>query len=1176
MDLKKALGLGATPTDRPDAKLVHYINLKLAALGCPVPRPADGSELDELVASFLLHNRETRRLLANYLCPADWRLQRFIDEFIYEVSPPVKLPSQTFVLDRHGLARALSLPADRDEHVSELVSSYRVKQGVLHNPRSDRRTTQGIFHVAEGGLPIPDDKAAAPRVVFARLLKLALSPPEELLRLPFTASQPEAGHARCFVSLLLRPVVCPEVAGFTPEKSMEIRFFAPGSLVSNLDFVESIFGNAGDPFLPENDAGLDVEHWTGHSGCVILAPHLVRATKQSLGLPHRDAATERQRRDGMCWEREDECYNNGGAFKITARGESGVMVTLIADNYFGYCKKEVKTQISFSANLSGLCEEEHAGGALVFPSYDLGEDFSADLHVRHQGHTFEEVTRLFGEWMDLRPEGHGIDRRFPEILYVPEDVRFDLHTQTVSWTKDGARQSIRLLPDKIYVRPSGYRVHMEKPPGYNRAWRLVGTLAEPVLCHKPCTVSGGGKSEISKPITDAILTGPVFVTDFKKDFDQVAELIRRDYSRRFKDPKKKDTRPVLSPERSVGSVIKLLTPAAREYTAEYNAWLKEIPQHIKELVFVVKRYWKPEWGADWRRHFGVDVINGVPGNELKCDNRKLVTTYLRVGFEPDGAWRVFGMRKDFHPAAKLAVEDDISVSVVVPADRLERLNPEYAQPSVKFVKNCEHRLFQRPDDAIHPGYDKQTEADLAQPGNFLSNFEPLPPAAARALVEDTIGFEQFTPPMQRMIREVAEQGAPAWFVSSAQPRLVDGKPTKNPRYLQTRPDLANPRDAWLAEVGLRFQRLVPPGQPVHTPVNAVLPGRRNNPADPAAGIRSLAAYNPIHYMELPELFMEFICSVTGKSPSTTGAGSEGALTKGPFNALPPIFDLNNALVAFLLTGHDGFVTAAGCVGPHARMDHDISLLVPEVWCRMKVEERTPRHLIENGFLEKCKDFEHEGRKAPASRLGYRITARFVRAYFGRVFNHPHLVFTDKMLRPETQDPASFVEAVDNLVATHQRVAGHYFNDGGIDLACPPLRALLHVMRDGHWQGKGLENPELRRLFTREHLLSSDWYAARLAAQQANDSRLWERHVASLENFLGKETHTEEAARLGIRERLGLARETLAKVRTKAHLESLRGTLGAQPMMTDSSVAKAASAPTECASRERRALAGAGA
>ena len=84
---------------------------------------------------------------------------------------------------------------------------------------------------------------------------------------------------------------------------------------------------------------------------------------------------------------------------------------------------------------------------------------------------------------------------------------------------------------------------------------------------------------------------------------------------------------------------------------------------------------------------------------------------------------------------------------------------------------------------------------------------------------------------------------------------------------------------------------------MHTPVNAVMPGRRNNPPDVVAHIRSLAVYNPIHYMELPELFMEYICSMTGKSPSTTGAGSEGALTKGPFNALPPIIDLNNALVA---------------------------------------------------------------------------------------------------------------------------------------------------------------------------------------------------------------------------------------------------------------------------------------
>ena len=129
---------------------------------------------------------------------------------------------------------------------------------------------------------------------------------------------------------------------------------------------------------------------------------------------------------------------------------------------------------------------------------------------------------------------------------------------------------------------------------------------------------------------------------------------------------------------------------------------------------------------------------------------------------------------------------------------------------------------------------------------------------------------------------------------------------------------------------------------------------------------------PIHYFELPELFMEFICSMTGKSPSTTGAGSEGALTKGPFNALPPIIDLNNALVSWLLTGHQGFVTAAGYVGPRVRVDHDVSLLMPEVWCRMTPEERDPKFLIDNQYLERCADFDFNGKRVLASRLGYEL------------------------------------------------------------------------------------------------------------------------------------------------------------------------------------------------------------
>jgi hypothetical protein len=1128
--------------DKLSAQLIAHINVKLALIGSPPVPIAGDAEFTEIVSAMAGQSREKDRLLGHYLCPVDQRIQTFLYDYLQDV-PVTKLPTRTFVLDRPGLARVLSLPLDRDEFYSDIISSYRVKQGVLHNPRSDRRTTQGIFHVTEGGLPIPDDKLGVPKITFAKILALALNPPRELMTLPFTATQPKP--AECLVSLLLRPLVCPEVPGFTPEKTMEIRFFVPGNLVSNLDFVESIFGNGGDPLLPENDAALDGEHWTGHTGCVILAPHLVKATKKSVGLPLWDAATERQRRDGMCWKKEDELYNNGGAFKLTCRDESGVIVTIIADNYFGYCKKEVKTQISFAANLSGLCEEEHAGGALVFPSYDLGEEFSGEAHVKAMGHSFAEVAASYGRLIDLKPDGYGVDKKFPEIIYVPHDTHFDLHTQRVSWEQEGVERSIKLQPDKTYVRPSGYKIRMEKPPGVGRQWRLVGTVAEGTLCHKPSTVSGGGKSEISKPITDAVLTGPVFVADLKTDFDRVVELIDHDYSNRFLDRAKADQRPVLAPERSLGSVIKLLTPDPREYTPAYNTWLEGIPQHVKELVFVVKRYCKPEWGAAWRDHFSVDIINGTPGNELKCDNRKLVTTYLRVGFDADGAWRTFGLRKDFHPAVKVQMEDDITASVVVPADRLENLSDIHGALSLKFVQNCEQRLFQRPDDAIHRGYDKQTEADFTLPENFFSNYEPLTPKIACELVEDAIGFHQFTAPLQKLIGDVAATGQPDFFVSSAHPRLVEGKPSKNPRYLQKRPDLVHPDEPYLADLSARLRRRVPAGQFVPTPVSTILAGRRNNP--PEAGIRALACYNPIHYFELPELFMEFICSMTGKSPSTTGAGSEGALTKGPFNALPPIMDLNNALVSWVLTGHDGFVTAAGCVGPKVRVDHDVSLIVPEVFCRMSLKERDPQFLIASHYLDKLEDFEHQGKKILASRLGYRINARFIHAFFGRVFNHPQAVFTDAMLRPELQDQDIFADGMDNIVATQKRVAKMYFDDGSIKQSCPPLKALLHIMLNDEWEGKGLDHPEFRILFTREYLMASDWYAARLAAKQKVDFKLWKRHVEYLNHFLRRPSHEDIAASLGIASRLARARKTLEEVESPDYLKKLSGTLGAEPV-----------------------------
>ena len=1121
------------------SELLRYINLKLVALGQPCSHSTADPYFLEIAGPLLRNYYQKDQLLGDRLCPADTRIQQFLDSYLKDVAPggAARLPSNSFVLDRSGLARVMSLPPHADEFASSYLHSYRIVQGVLHNPKSDRRTTEGIFHIVEGGLPIPADKLAVPKPAFARLLAAALSPPPETAALPFTADQDE--QAKLFVSLLLRPIVCP-ATGTDPAKTMEIRFFAPGNLVSNLDFVEMIFGNGGDPYLPENDAALDVLHWTGHTGCVILAPHIVGMRKKDLGLPHFDQATERQRRDGMCWRDEGELHNNGRAFKLVCRDRRGVIVTLIADNYYGYCKKEVKSQISYSANLFGLCEEEHAGGAIAYPAYVLGQDFHADRSRSIKKTGFEDAMRLLGDRVESKPEGYAVDRKYPNIFYVPEDAEFHLGRGWVTWPREDGLGALTLLPDRIYVGPSGYQVRLEKQHG-GSAWRLVGSVAHGTLCHKPCTVSGGGKSEISKSISNVLLQGPVFVRDYFHDMDLVAEILARDFSTAYKQPDDRASRPILSPDRSLGSVIKLLT-VSPDYTAEYNGWLHDLPQTIRQLVFTVKRYYRPEWGDNWRGHFTVDRINGFLGHELKYDNQKLVGNYLRVGFDPQGSWRIYKLRPDFHPAEKVQVEDDITASVVVPRHTLKDFDAKYPNRSAKLVANCEAYLFQRPDDAISPGFDAQAEADIATPGTFLSNFEPLTVPQAKSIVDHVVEFDEYTEPMKRLLAGFVTDSKVSYMVSSAHARLVDGKPSKNPRYLQKRPDLVDPLGCYLSEVCARLDRKIPVDQPVRFPVNAVLAGRRGNPADAKIGLPPLAVYNPIHYQELPELFMDFICSLTGKSPSTTGFGSEGALTKGPFNSVSPVVDLNNALVSFVLTESAGFTTAAGYVGPHYRVDHDISMLAPEVWCRVRVPERDPKFLIENGLLETIADFEWQGRTVLASRLGYRITALFAERFLGRIFEAPDAVFPDEILRPELQDMDAFAAGVDAIVASQKRVAENYFYDGSVEAACPPLEALLHIMAHGEWEGKGVGDPAVRAMFTRESVLASDWYQERLRAKQERDIALWRRHLASLEAFVSG----AGSAQFDVRARLVEARAQMARVSSVAYLSELVGTIGADP------------------------------
>src|SRR5262249_40979832 len=120
----------------PTEDLTTYINLKLAALGQPVNRSFPDFHLLEIAHPLLRNYYQKDRRLGDSLCPADSRIQAFLDSYLKDaVSGRVsRLPSRSFELDRPGLARIMSLPPDRDSFASPFLRSYRVPQGVLHNP----------------------------------------------------------------------------------------------------------------------------------------------------------------------------------------------------------------------------------------------------------------------------------------------------------------------------------------------------------------------------------------------------------------------------------------------------------------------------------------------------------------------------------------------------------------------------------------------------------------------------------------------------------------------------------------------------------------------------------------------------------------------------------------------------------------------------------------------------------------------------------------------------------------------------------------------------------------------------------------------------------------------------------------------------------------------------------
>jgi hypothetical protein len=208
-----------------------------------------------------------------------------------------------------------------------------------------------------------------------------------------------------------------------------------------------------------------------------------------------------------------------------------------------------------------------------------------------------------------------------------------------------------------------------------------------------------------------------------------------------------------------------------------------------------------------------------------------------------------------------------------------------------------------------------------------------------------------------------------------------------------------------------------------------------------------------------------------------------------------------------------------------------------------VFEREAPYLIEQGYFEKVEDIDYQGRKVLASRLGYRITASFVDHFLGRIFEVPGAVFPEELLRPEKQGLAPFVAGVDAIVEAQRLVALNYFEDGSIAAACPPIKALLHVMAYGNYNGMTEKDEAFRALFKRENVMESDWYKARLVAKQEHDKALWQRHKTALDNFISEDLDRGDPK---WRTALCAVNKHLERVNGGRFLSDLNGTIGLEP------------------------------
>ena len=307
------------------------------------------------------------------------------------------------------------------------------------------------------------------------------------------------------------------------------------------------------------------------------------------------------------------------------------------------------------------------------------------------------------------------------------------------------------------MTPSGYKIRLEKHPGA-ASWRLIGTVAEGLFCHKPCTVSGGGKSEISKSLRDYMIYGPIFVADSGQGLRPRPADLRPRLLDRWKPGRGARLRGAGAAGRCSArsgrwaASSSCSRPRTTTPTSTTTGW-RSFPNYIYPIVFIIKRFAARGDAEPLARHVRRRQHQRLPraraeGLRPQAGRHLPARRPARLA-----GWRTFKLRQDFAAAAKVQTEDDITASVVVPG----RLAAATAARAAR-------RRATSSRSTASPG----CSSGPTTPSIAASTSRPRPTCRGRTtslqlraavhasrparMVDRVTEFDEFTPPMQQMLR----------------------------------------------------------------------------------------------------------------------------------------------------------------------------------------------------------------------------------------------------------------------------------------------------------------------------------------------------------------------------------------------------------------------------------------